>query len=117
MLRTHVDDSHRQNFRCMSIVKSSSFSRVSIVAIHSPDNDVATCSTREEAMGFSSRLETRLEGATSSSRMSEDEAGEYTWREEGCDDGKISVDVEACNAKGSGSCHGLSDRVTESEKQ
>jgi hypothetical protein len=73
---------------------------MSIDAIHSPEDATTTRSTFEGSIGLSSRRETLLEGETSSSDISLDEEGEYVWSDEGCDEGRMRVDVGVWTAKG-----------------
>lgn len=57
-------------------------------------------STREGSIGASSRRETLFVGETSSSPISVEVDGAYVCREEGCEDGKIRVDVAEWIASG-----------------
>ena len=49
---------------------------------------------------MSSRRETLLEGETSSSEISLEDEGEYVWSDEGCDEGRMRVDVRVWTARG-----------------
>lgn len=75
--------SQYQSLRYISLRKDSSPSRLSIVAIHSPPEEMTARSTRAGSRTLSSRLETRFEGETSSSATRVKVEGEYVWREEG----------------------------------
>ena len=75
--------SHCQIFKYTSGRGASSPSRVSTVAIHSPDSESTARSTRAGCNSLSSRLETRFDGETSSSERSFDDEGENVCREEG----------------------------------
>jgi hypothetical protein len=102
VLRVHSPAglSHRHIFKCTSPRKNSSPSRESIVASHSPVDETTANSTREGSSIFSSLRETRLEGDTSNSEIDLDEEGEYACNEEGCEDGRMSVDESECTASG-----------------
>lgn len=94
--------SHRQILRYISARKDSSPSRLSTVAIHSPEGAMTARSTREGSTGFSSRRETRLDGETSSSAISLDVDGEYVWREDAWEEGRRRVEDVECTARGTG---------------
>jgi len=70
------------------------------VAIHSPEDETTAHSTRGGSKGASSRRETLFVGDTSNSPISIDVDGAYVWREEGCEDGRIRVDVAGWMAIG-----------------
>jgi hypothetical protein len=57
-------------------------------------------STREGSKGVSSRRETLFVGETSNSPINVEVDGAYICREEGCEDGKTSVDVAEWTASG-----------------
>ena len=93
---THLSFCHRQ---VLSVLikpppSTSSPSRPSTVAIHrllpSTLSVKATCSTETGSRSFSSRLETRFEGATSRSNKTEDVCGSMNWRVEAWEDGRTS---------------------------
>lgn len=71
-----------------------------MVVIHSPEEEIVARSTREGFIGVSSRRETLFDGETSNSPMRVEVEGAYAWREEGCDEGSIRVDVTECTARG-----------------
>jgi hypothetical protein len=104
VLRVHspVELSHRHTFKCTSPRKDSSPSRESIVASHSPEEETTARSTREGSSIFSSLRETRLEGDTSKSENNFDEDGEYACNEDGCEEGRMSVDDSECTVRGVG---------------
>jgi len=83
--------SQYQSLRYTSPRNESSPSRLSIVAIHSPLEEMAARSTRAGSRALSSRLETRFEGETSSSATRVKVEGEYVWREDGWEEGRIRV--------------------------
>lgn len=95
-----VSGFHCQIFRWTSPRKASSPPRPSMVAIHSPEEETVTCSTHEGSIGASSRREILFDGDTSNSLMRVEVEGAYVWREEGCDEGSIRVDVTECTARG-----------------
>lgn len=84
--------SHHHILRYISPRNVSSPSLRSIVAIHSPDDEITTRSTRDGSSIFSSCLDTRFEGDTSSSATSTDDEGEYVCSEDGWEEGRTSVD-------------------------
>lgn len=51
---------------------------------------------------LSSRLETRFVGETSNSETAVDVDGEYTSKEEGCEEGRTTVEVREWTANGAG---------------
>ena len=53
-------------------------------------------------MAFSSRLETRFDGETSSSPRSVDVLGAYNCKDDGCEAGSTIEEVFACIANGIG---------------
>ena len=69
--------SQYQNLRYISPRNASSASRLSIVAIHSPLDEMTARSTRAGSRVLSSRLETRFDGETSSSATRVKVEGEY----------------------------------------
>jgi len=99
-IQNPVLGSHHQIFKYTSPRKASSPSRLSTVAIHSPEDETTAHSTRGGSKGASSRRETLFVGDTSNSPISIDVDGAYVWREEGCEDGRIRVDVAGWMAIG-----------------
>ena len=75
--------SHCQIFMYTSGLNESSPSRVSMVAIQSPESERTVRSTRAGCNGLSSRLDTRFDGDTSSSDSSFDDDGENVCNEDG----------------------------------
>ena len=73
-----------------------------MVASHSPEEETTARSTREGSSIFSSLRETRLEGDTSNSENNFDEDGEYACNEDGCEEGRMSVDDSGCTVRGVG---------------
>ena len=70
-----------------------------MVAIHSPEGEITVCSTRAGSSGCSSRREILFEGETSNSDISFEYDGEYIWSDDGCDDGRIRVEVMEWTAR------------------
>lgn len=102
VLRVHcpIEVSHRHIFRWTSLWKDSSPSRESIVASHSPEEETTARSTRGGSSNFSSLRDMRLEGDTSNSENNFDEDGEYACNEDGCEEGRMSVDDSECTVRG-----------------
>jgi hypothetical protein len=57
-------------------------------------------STRDGSNGTSSRRDTLFVGETSNSPTRVVVDGAYAWRDEGCEEGRIRVDVGECIARG-----------------
>ncbi len=66
------------------------------MAIHSPEELTTVRSIFAGSKGFSSFRATLFDGDTSSSEINLDDVGEYICKDDGWDEGRISVDVAAC---------------------
>jgi hypothetical protein len=87
-----VESSQDHIFSEISRWRLSSPSRASTVAIHCPSEAVAHLVTQAGSIGVSSRFETRLEGATSSSRSTFDVKGTNACSDDGCEEGRMILE-------------------------